>query len=241
MADKHFLQKLLQKREEKEQKGERRQQHITISGTVLVALSLVLVCAVAWAFFMGFMVGRGQSPHEEIHAITGVNIKPAEPKTATPDMAANETPPQTPETKAESGDNLAEAPMAAAAAAVVAAQAPALKPAPGPQPPKPSQPKPPKNVDNGQKFNYVFQIAAFRSQREAQTLSKQALAKNIKTAVKKSGKVYIVTTNLRGGQEDVAKLANNLKTLKLGKPLQLSKQPIATQAKTGKRANGKKQ
>lgn len=45
---------------------------ISLSGAALAALSLVLIAAVGWSFFMGFMVGRGQNPEKRVGQMTGM-------------------------------------------------------------------------------------------------------------------------------------------------------------------------
>ncbi len=47
---------------------------ISLSGTMVVALSLVLAACVAWAFFMGFMVGKGQNPGAKLQSMTGIAL-----------------------------------------------------------------------------------------------------------------------------------------------------------------------
>lgn len=45
---------------------------VSLSGAALAALCLVLVAAVGWSFFMGFMVGRGQNPEKRVGQMTGM-------------------------------------------------------------------------------------------------------------------------------------------------------------------------
>lgn len=199
---------------------------LTLSGPWLVALSLVLVCAVAWAFFMGFMVGRGQSPHEEIHAMTGMleppkriekntggDVADAYAGFAAAPGAEEDSPP------AETGA-LQNAPAVTAAKAIAPAQT--ARPAKAPQQRAVNRAEP--------QFIYTFQLAAFKTQREAENLQKNAASKGLKTSIRKSGKVFLVTTSLRGGQSEVSRLNATIKSLKLGKPMQLSKKPANPQS-----------
>lgn len=52
--------------------GKPRRFTFSLSGVAVAALSLVLVAAVGWAFFMGFMVGRGQNPEKSVEQMTGM-------------------------------------------------------------------------------------------------------------------------------------------------------------------------
>ncbi|MCD7985373.1 MAG: SPOR domain-containing protein [Desulfovibrio sp.] len=45
---------------------------VSLSGVAVAALGVVLVAAVGWAFFMGFMVGRGQNPEKRVEQMTGM-------------------------------------------------------------------------------------------------------------------------------------------------------------------------
>lgn len=52
--------------------GKPRRFTFSLSGVAVAALGLVLVAAVGWAFFMGFMVGRGQNPEKSVEQMTGM-------------------------------------------------------------------------------------------------------------------------------------------------------------------------
>lgn len=204
--------------EEPETGGKHR---ITISNTLLIALSLVLVCAVAWAWFMGFMVGRGQNPGADIASITG--LVPDEP--ATPATSA-----------------VAEAPLVHNPPVGETAKAwpenPAPRPAPKPATPKPAppNPKPAKPVQSAplQPWNYTFQVAALKNPNDVAELQKTLKEKGIRATARKSGKVTLLVVNLRGTREDVEKLSAKLKSARLGKPLQLSRTPVLPPAKKQK-------
>lgn len=45
---------------------------INLSRVAVAALGLVLMAVVGWAFFMGFMVGRGQNPEKRVEQMTGM-------------------------------------------------------------------------------------------------------------------------------------------------------------------------
>lgn len=222
MADKSILSRIFAQKDipERPQAGGSR---FALGWPMLAALCLVLVCAVAWAFYMGYMVGRGQSPQAGIHEITGL-MKPDQAD-QTQSSVENEqaVPADAQGPVGEPVQKNQEAPPAPRAEAVrVAPQQPARQNA---------QPKARvANQKQGQ-FAYTFQLAAIREQAEAQRLQKALQAKSVRTSLRKSGKVYLVLTELRGGQTEVEQLTNKLKSLKLGKPLQISRKPLDNKRK----------
>ncbi|MGE9985008.1 SPOR domain-containing protein [Desulfovibrio sp. SGI.169] len=82
---------------------------INLSRVAVATLGLALIAVVGWAFFMGFMVGRGQNPEKRVEQMTG--------------MAHEEPTPQ------------AVAGLAAELAAVPSAGVPAGQPTPAEPPP----------------------------------------------------------------------------------------------------------
>lgn len=190
---------------------------------MLAALCLVLVCAVAWAFYMGYMVGRGQNPQAGIHEITGL-MKPEQAnqgEVASESVLANSVDAQ--ESVSDSGQKKQDetVPPRPEQTRPVAQQA--VKPN--------VQPKPRAAAQKQGQFLYTFQLAAIREQGEAQKLQKALQAKSVRSSLRKSGKVYLVLTELRGGQAEVDQLISKLKTLKLGKPLQISRKPLDNKRK----------
>ncbi len=57
---------------------------VSLSGVAVAALGVVLVAAVGWAFFMGFMVGRGQNPEKRVEQMTGMAHEEQAPRAVTP-------------------------------------------------------------------------------------------------------------------------------------------------------------
>ncbi|WP_022656522.1 SPOR domain-containing protein [uncultured Desulfovibrio sp.] len=60
---------------------------VSLSGVAVAALGVALVAAVGWAFFMGFMVGRGQNPEKRVEQMTGMAREERAPR-ATADLPA---------------------------------------------------------------------------------------------------------------------------------------------------------
>lgn len=188
-----------------------------ISWPLLAALCLVLVCAVGWAFFMGLMVGRGQNPQDSIHAATGL-MKPEEPVKAAPAVL--------PEPELEAG-----APAAPeATAAVQAPEKPAQpqKPAVSRETPKkaPARPQQREKTDPGERFDWTFQAGAYKSRTDANEASAKLNRNGLKSAVRKSGKVWLIIISMRGNAADVSAMRQKVRSLKLDRPMQLSKTPI---------------
>ncbi|MBD5646871.1 MAG: hypothetical protein HDQ89_04390 [Desulfovibrio sp.] len=122
---------------------------LDLSGAATTALALALACAVGWAFFMGYLVGRGEHPRRGVESVAGLILPQGE-------SAARRTPlpgeealdpaqlgaalaPVAPEAPGEAGTPEVPTPPAAAQAAGSApeamAEAPAAQPSGEPTPP----------------------------------------------------------------------------------------------------------
>lgn len=214
MADSSILNKIFA---QKGQQGERKHAGARFAPgwPMLAALCLILICAVAWAFYMGYMVGRGQNPEAGLHEITGLgNAPPASAGEVKTEESASEPAPIPAALTRPQGE--------AATSAWAEAQKPEQAPRPNPQ----RRPQPRQAAQNTVQYAYTFQLAAIREQAEAQKLQKSLQAKGIKASVRKSGKVFLVTTELRGGATEVSRLKERLKSLKLGEPLQVARKPL---------------
>ena len=104
--------------------GKPRRFTFSLSGVAVAALGLVLVAAVGWAFFMGFMVGRGQNPEKSVEQMTGMlrdeQVQPAAPAPQTaPAVGAQSAPTAQPERaeQPEQAGSAAEVPASPADAA----------------------------------------------------------------------------------------------------------------------------
>lgn len=237
-------------------------------------LGLILMAAVGWSFFMGFMVGRGQNPEQRVEQMTGLQLDKQAQQTAQGGVDAPNTPvaaaagdqsdaaaPKGQE--AHAPDGVAAGPQAAAApAAPPAAEAgsPAnpsaypfdrpsasslaawgIKPSqagaqPGAQPGAQTASKAPATQASAQaqkpaapqapQYDFVFQVAAFKSADDADKLRKKLEERGIRTRLEKSGKVQLVMVNLRGTDLDATNLREELGRMKLGAPIQKSKKAV---------------
>lgn len=199
-----------------------------LSWPFLIALCVILTGAVAWAFFMGYMVGKGENPGERLGVITG-QAEGEKGETPPIFVDAEEKLPLSDnslENREETNKPLLSVPSSASIPQPVPA-----RPLPKPVAPKASAPqKMPiqQKAGSDTRYDYTFQIAAMRNAAEAENLRKKLLSLKMKATTQKSGKVYLVLVNLRGNHTDVAKFQDRLKKVHTGKPLQVSRKPIET-------------
>lgn len=213
---------------------------VPLSAPLAAALSLVLVCAVAWAFFMGYLVGQGQNPRASINDMTGGFLVAEE----NPEEANGEVFLETPEEPSPAPERTAESPpvkTAAAAPAPFSRPEGSQKEAWGekntesrPKQKTPTKPRavPPKDAPT---YDYSFQIAALKSAADAEKMRQTLKNLGIRAKTQRSGKVVLVLASLRGNDADARALRQKLAARKLGSPLLLSKTPTQTQ-KTGKKS-----
>lgn len=245
-------------------------------------LGTILVVAVGWSFFMGFMVGRGQNPETRVEQMTGMlsgpagaqKTKPAPsgtPSTDAPSQAGTADAQQPP---AQTADKGPEGTPAAQPARNPAEQQPAPSAYPFAHPTgnslaawgiKPSDQQEtqgrtsspatdPKGQTNGQaagqtsarpatqqaraaapavgpKFDFVYQVAAFKSADDANRLRGTLEGKGLRTRTRKSGKLTLVLVNLRGTEDDAFRLREDLQHMRLGVPIKISQKPVGKPAK----------
>lgn len=117
--------------------GKPRRFTFSLSGVAVAALGMVLAAAVGWAFFMGFMVGRGQNPEKSVEQMTGMlgdeQAQPAAPVPPTAPAAPGAQ--SAPTAQPERAGSAAEVPAspADAAHATRAQQSPQAAPQAAPQ------------------------------------------------------------------------------------------------------------
>lgn len=226
-----------------------------------VVVGLVVVCAVGWSFFMGFMVGKGQNPRASIEEMTGLMRPEAEEKNAgnpekkiadvatLPDAAMPASPAEekrqiadaapVPPAVANAADNKQNFPFTRPEGEGTAAW-----PASDIKDKKPAVPATKVAKDAAAKnipvFNYSYQVAVYKNRSDADKLRAEISSRNMTGNVQKSGKAWLVTVNFRGGENEVAALNQKARSLKLGAPLLLSKKPAATAASPAKPLVAKK-
>ena len=211
------------------------------AGTVCI----VMLACIGWAFFMGYMVGHGQNPGEEMRELTGIG-RPDRETLAEMDkaMAGSEDAglrdkladlSRQPVGGAPAAANASAAPAAAPAAKSpypfnkpsdngLAAWGNAPKGAAQPASEKTAAPAKPQAATNGAPlYDFVFQVAAFRNVDDADRLRQRLEGQGLRTRGQKSGKLTLVMVHMRGTDLDAANLKEELQRMRLGSPLQKSK------------------
>lgn len=215
----------LLKRFVKRNQGGPPQLAIPLTKPVAAGLLVVLLCVIGWAFFMGWMVGAGQNPQASLEKITGMG---AESQDASPEPeesvavavapeAAEEDGEKGPEQFARpSGEQLSAWPDAG----VVPAEKTVRKAE------KPQQRRQPEARASGARFDFSYQVAAFKTKQEADQLAQRLNKGGIRSSARKSGKVFLVLASLRGTDADARAMIAKLRGMKLGEPLRLARKPL---------------
>lgn len=214
------------------------------AGTVCI----VMLACIGWAFFMGYMVGHGQNPGEEMRELTGIG-RPDRETLAEMDkaMAGSEDAGLRDKLADLSRQPVGGAPAAANASAAPAAAPAAKSPYPFNKPSdnglaawgnapkgaaqhaseKTAAPAKPQAATNGAPlYDFVFQVAAFRNVDDADRLRQRLEGQGLRTRGQKSGKLTLVMVHMRGTDLDAANLKEELQRMRLGSPLQKSKKRV---------------
>ena len=212
------------------------------------AVCIVMLACIGWAFFMGYMVGHGQNPGEEMRELTGIG-RPDRETLAEMDkaMAGSEDAglrdkladlSRQPVGGAPAAANASAAPAAAPAAKSpypfnkpsdngLAAWGNAPKGAAQPASEKTAAPAKPQAATNGAPlYDFVFQVAAFRNVDDADRLRQRLEGQGLRTRGQTSGKLTLVMVHMRGTDLDAANLKEELQRMRLGSPLQKSKKRV---------------
>ena len=260
-----------------ERSGKPRSFDLRLSGLTVAVLLLLFAAVLGWSFFMGFMVGRGQSPEHRVEELTG--ILPLQEDRPEDEVAQQAAPLADDSGLSESAPSQAlqasktdGPPVADASPDAVIGQPAAAPPAVSPQPagqdlpfarpsgeslaawgitpasgqgtrkeghnpprkelaPSNSRQEAARQAKPGParqeaRFDYVFQTAAFRSKAEAEALRQQLEAAGMRARVQTGGKLWLVMVHLRGSQREANNIVEELRRMKLGTPLQRSKQAV---------------
>lgn len=255
---------------------------VTFSHFSLILGGAIVVAALGWAFFMGFMVGRGENPKEQVAEATSFlrdngRDKAADimqageqstqagtsaiPATATPlgtEQGSGQIPAQTSaQTTAQVAPVAPAAPQQAGAPAQQGApvfdpharpkgdslaawdrqnQVPAApqrktsvqegKPAKagaGAATPAKAKPAP---AASGPKYAFTYQLGAYKNRAAAEAMQKKVAAKGQRCAVSQSGKVWLVTFQVRGTEDQARNTRLKLEQQGLGKAMLLSRKAL---------------
>lgn len=208
--------------------GKARKIAIPISLPFAVILFLILGCAIGWAFFMGYMVGKGQNPEQSIHEMAGISTEATKDQTPPEEFKPEEEP----AIMAENGQIPPPEPEQPSAMQFTKPEGNEteawVKPKPVQAPAKPAPVKP-KNEAPAVRYAFTYQAAAFKTKAEADRLKTRLEKNGIRCQTRKDGKVFLVTTVLRGTDAEAMNLRKKLQGMKLGAPLLLSKKPLTPQ------------
>jgi cell division septation protein DedD len=199
--------------------------------------AIVIIIFLGWAFFMGFMVGRGQNPEQRVEALTEL-FQPgpflaephpqAGPKPGEEESTNQGTGAAGPEESTAPPTDRAQVPRALDSPKGEALQAWEDAPAPAPQ----NMTPPAAQSASEPQFDFLYQIAAFKKAADAKRLSQKLEAGGLRSHTKKSGKFHLVMVRLRGSQDDADRLHEEMLDMQLGAPLLLSKKSVETKQKT---------
>jgi cell division septation protein DedD len=214
---------------------------LKLSFSMLLTTAIVALIGISWVFMLGVMVGRGDNPDVKVREFTERVLRgkqaPAvqEPPQAIlrPEelnfsvalrdrplhngTAAVGTPAAQPQTS-QTGGAVQVAPARNGTASQTA-QLPAQTVPPGAQ------------SAQSVRFDFVYQVAAFREPEQADKLRERLEGEGVRTSMEKSpakgGKgLYLVLAVRRGTEEDNGQLLAIFERLKLGAPLLRSKKPV---------------
>ena len=85
----------------------------------------------------------------------------------------------------------------------------------------------PAPAKTGPQFDYVYQVAAFKSDEDADKLRTRLEGKGMHTRTQKNGKLVLVLVNMRGTEDDAFNLREDLRHMKLGVPIMVSQKPVS--------------
>ena len=93
----------------------------------------------------------------------------------------------------------------------------------------------PAPAKTGPQFDYVYQVAAFKSDEDADKLRTRLEGKGLHTRTQKSGKLVLVLVNMRGTEDDAFNLREDLRHMRLGVPIMVSQKPVSTKPQKARR------
>ena len=88
----------------------------------------------------------------------------------------------------------------------------------------------PTPAKTGPQFDYVYQVAAFKTDEDADKLRTRLEGKGLHTRTQKNGKLVLVLVNLRGTEDDAFNLREDLRHMKLGVPIMVSQKPVSNKS-----------
>lgn len=203
---------------------------ITLTAPRAMAWSIFSVLFVVWIFILGIILGRGYAPEEKIPHLAEIMPKPDQTMNDPLEIVTEED--LVAEDAQKARQLIADADKEYRES-LKRAQAKREGEEVSPQPvqeEKKSITLSPKPEGSGEKFDYIYQIASFKDQSQAQRLADKLAKDGIKAKVNQgTGKGQVwnrVIAEMRGTPEETELLKEKLKKHKISSILMLSKKPI---------------
>ncbi|MBQ7608930.1 MAG: SPOR domain-containing protein [Desulfovibrionaceae bacterium] len=197
----------------------RRPFEIRLSATVLALVGLLIAVTVGWSFVMGFIVGRGDDPGERLARFDPFLKTADENVVASPSQALVEKTPE--KTDSQDGEKSAE---------------PQTK-QPAPEAPHPfARPREnaekawdaldvrvvPKNDKaesaSSDRTEYFYQVASYKTRKEAEALSKQLAGQRSRSYVQQNGSLYSVYLSIKANEKEFSDLQSLFVKLRIKGP-----------------------
>jgi len=204
----------------------------------LISLAVVAVAALAWAFVLGVLVGRGYKPEQAMPELANImpraQMNATAPETERPAVLRAEDLGYSDDLNKKPGETTAVKPSVAKAPAAPKAATETPKAVTTPTTPAPSEatPAPTQQAaeQGGQRFNYVYQVASLRDPetagRFAAKLRKLGLVTSIESAKVKDSTWHRVMVHFQGTPDETDALKDTLATQGIKKPIMKSKTPL---------------
>ncbi|WP_035251305.1 SPOR domain-containing protein [Desulfocurvus vexinensis] len=213
--------------------GQPRRLPFNLTAGGLVTTVVVSVAALAWAFVLGVLVGRGYKPEEAVPELARIMPRPEANATA---PAPAPAPPEVLRAEElEFYDDLHRKPGEAAPVKPRAAAAPgAQPPAAAPQAPAPAAATAPAAAPaaqaSGQRFAYVYQVGALRdaevARKFAARLQGQGLTTSVESAQAQGTTWHRILVHFQGTPEQTEALKAKLAAAGVQKPIIRTKTPL---------------
>ncbi len=228
----------------------------TVSFSSVITMCMVLVGGIAWAFFMGVIVGRGENPHATMPELStllkeegegGANVA-----SVVEDSTANGVvqPEDLHYAASLKGKSPAKVNQGVTLAQTASAPSSEVKTNTAPEAVAPeiatsettTQAQSSQGAVSSTQavaaeqelptpvkplvFDYVFQVATFNNTESVDILRAELEGIGLRTRMDKVGKFYMVMVLMRGTEAQAQELRQRMLKMRLGEPLQRGKTPV---------------
>lgn len=227
--------------EDREHKGQR----TSVPAPILIVGAIVLLVTLGWAYFVGFLVGRGEDPQAKWESLLSFEKKekPSIPSQENPKKPEELLPPVQEPIKSETKPDAH--PFVRPSEQNRAAWEKNLREQPKgsvetkkPDPPQRQEKKPEPPQKQEPRYEVVYQVATFPSLQDAENFRKQWNGRGIEFRVQKLGKHYRVVANYKGTLRDARQMKAKFSGIK--KWLVISSQKIEEGKTQGRQKKSEK-